>query len=263
MWYTTWSVLAKRWIEINKPWRKKEMHNLAKQLVDLLAETDDSWKNTTTARHRTISVVRSHERPHRTRCRQSYIYPIAYDREGNTVLHYTAEFHGGSQPGYAVQLQEELHWFDNNSNKTAKQLFMEKHEPLFKDARQWIKETSQSCSAVAVLVATVVFAAAYTIPGGANDNGFPIFLDNPIFIVFTVMYVVALVSSLASVVMLLSILTSPCEMWDFRKSLPQLCNILAVCIFALVEFPLYVAVKGCVRTILKTLKKIIPRFLLN
>ncbi|KHN28645.1 Ankyrin repeat-containing protein [Glycine soja] len=110
---------------------------------------------------------------------------------------------------------------------------MEKHEPLFKDARQWIKETSQSCSAVAVLVATVVFAAAYTIPGGANDNGFPIFLDNPIFIVFTVMYVVAL------------------------------CNILAVCIFALVEFPLYVAVKGCVRTILKTLKKIIPRFLLN
>ena len=99
---------------------------------------------------------------------------------------------------------------------------MEKHEPLFKDARQWIKETSQSCSAVAVLVATVVFAAAYTIPGGANDNGFPIFLDNPIFIVFTVMYVVALVSSLASVVMFLSILTSPCEMWDFRKSLPQL-----------------------------------------
>jgi ankyrin repeat protein len=34
------------------------------------------------------------------------------DKESNTVLHNTAEFKGGSQPGYALQLQEELHWFE-------------------------------------------------------------------------------------------------------------------------------------------------------
>ena len=34
------------------------------------------------------------------------------DKLGNTVLHYTAEFQGGHQPGYALQLQEELHWFE-------------------------------------------------------------------------------------------------------------------------------------------------------
>jgi len=34
------------------------------------------------------------------------------DKDNNTVLHHTAEFQGGSQPGYAMQLQEELHWFD-------------------------------------------------------------------------------------------------------------------------------------------------------
>lgn len=34
------------------------------------------------------------------------------DKESNTVLHYTAYFKGGSQPGYALQLQEELHWFE-------------------------------------------------------------------------------------------------------------------------------------------------------
>ncbi|RZB82345.1 hypothetical protein D0Y65_031486 [Glycine soja] len=192
----------------------------------------------------------------------------------------------------------------NKYNKTAKQLFMEKHEALLSDAREWIKETAQSCSAVAVLVATVVFAAAYTVPGGTDDNGFPRFLHETIFLVFTIMDIVALVSSLGSVNMFLSILTSPCEMWDFRKSLPRKLNagfallffsmaatmlsfsatvlinikleknkwtstltyaaaFFPVCIFALVQFPLYVAMKGCLRSLLRNLKKIIPRFLLN
>ncbi|KAK4857863.1 hypothetical protein QYF36_007385 [Acer negundo] len=48
---------------------------------------------------------------------------------------------------------------DKNS-KTAKELFIEKHKIQHKEAQQWIKETSKSCSGVAVLVATVVFAAA-------------------------------------------------------------------------------------------------------
>ncbi|KAJ1402202.1 PGG domain [Sesbania bispinosa] len=240
------------------------------------------------------------------------------DKESNTILHYTADFKGGSQPGYALQLQEELHWFqriekrlpyhyiihNNKNNQTARELFEEKHEQLLKDAREWIKETAQSCSAVAVLVATVVFAAAYTVPGGTDDHGIPRFLHHPIFLVFTVMDVVALASSLASVVMFLSILTSPCEMWDFRRSLPRklmagfallffsmattmlsfsatvLINIkleknkwtssvtytaafFPVSIFAMMQFPLYVAVKGCVRSLLRRLKKIIPRFFLN
>ncbi|WJX26843.1 hypothetical protein P8452_15716 [Trifolium repens] len=240
------------------------------------------------------------------------------DKESNTVLHNTAEFKGGSQPGYALQLQEELHWFEriekrlpyhyivhkNNNDKTARELFEEKHEQLLKDAREWIKETAQSCSAVAVLVATVVFAAAYTVPGGTDDFGFPRLLHHPIFVVFTVMDVVALASSLASVVMFLSILTSPCELWDFRRSLPRklmagfaflffsmattvlvfsatiLVNIkldnskwtssltycaafFPVSIFAMMQFPLYVAMKRCVVTVFRKLKKIVPRFLLN
>ncbi|KAL5096951.1 hypothetical protein RYX36_001278 [Vicia faba] len=240
------------------------------------------------------------------------------DKESNTVLHYTADFKGGSQPGYALQLQEELHWFEriekrlpyhyiihkNNNDQTARDLFEKKHGHLLKDAREWIKETAQSCSAVAVLVATVVFAAAYTVPGGTDDRGFPRLLHHPIFVVFTVMDVVALASSLASVVMFLSILTSPCELWDFRRSLPRklmagfsflffsmattmlvfsatiLVNIkldkskwtssltycaafFPVSIFAMMQFPLYVAMKGCFAALLRRLKKLVPRFLLN
>ncbi|XP_027360996.1 uncharacterized protein LOC113869063 [Abrus precatorius] len=397
MWYIMWTIMAKEWKEIDKLWRKKEMHNLAKELVDLLAKKDNTWQNTSIARDRTVSMGRSHLLPKETegknkeiqeeedkqkkqeaarktiiytpllmaacngiteiveviihfhphaiehvsedeqnilymavKHRQIKIYQILkklkmvrslagkIDKESNTVLHYTAEFQGGSQPGYALQLQEELHWFDriekrlpyhytihkNNNNQTAKQLFMEKHEQLLKDAREWIKETAQSCSAVAVLVATVVFAAAYTVPGGTDNDGLPRFLHHPIFLVFTVMDVVALASSLASVVMFLSILTSPCEMWDFRKSLPRklmtgfallffsmattmlafsatvLINIkleknkwtssltysaafFPVCIFAMVQFPLYVSIRGCVKSVLRRFKKIIPRFLLK
>ncbi|RYR36253.1 hypothetical protein Ahy_A10g051256 [Arachis hypogaea] len=241
------------------------------------------------------------------------------DKLGNTVLHYTAEFQGGHQPGYALQLQEELHWFERiekrlpyhytihynkEDNKTAKQLFQERHNDLLREARNWIKETAQSCSAVAVLVATVVFAAAYTVPGGTDDNGLPRFLHHPIFLVFTIMDVVSLASSLASVVMFLSILTSPCEMWDFRSSLPRklmagfaflffsmattmmsfsatvLINIkleknkwtstltysaafFPVSIFAMMQFPLYVAMRGCLRSTLKRLKKITPRYIRN
>ncbi|RDY12334.1 Ankyrin repeat-containing protein NPR4, partial [Mucuna pruriens] len=382
---------TKKWKEIDKLWRKKEMHNLAKELVYLLAKNDYSWRNTAIARDRTVSMGSSqpeeknkekkdeveeqkkqeragkptytpllmaacngiteiveviiHLHPHSiehvsddeqnilymaVKHRQKEIYQILkklkmvrslagkIDKESNTVLHYTAEFQGGAQPGYAMQLQEELHWFDriqkrlpyhytihkNQDNKTARELFVEKHGALLKDAREWIKETAQSCSAVAVLVATVVFAAAYTVPGGTDDDGFPRFLHNPIFLVFTIMDIVALVSSLASVIMFLSILTSPCEMWDFRKSLPRklmagfallffsmattmlsfsatiLINInleknrwtssltysaafFPVCIFAIVQFPLFVAAKGCVQSIRRNLKKIIPRFLLK
>ena len=96
------------------------------------------------------------------------------------------------------------------------------HREMHKEAKGWIKETAQSCSTVAVLVATVVFAAAYTIPGGTDqNNGTPVFLGSRIFLFFTATDVVALVSSLASVVMFLSILTSPFELWDFRSSLPR------------------------------------------
>ena len=93
------------------------------------------------------------------------------------------------------------------------------------DAQEWLKRTSEACSAVAVLIATAAFAVAYTVPGGSNlDTGVPILLQDPLFLVFTVMDVLSLASSLTSVALFLSILTwvtSPFELRDFRISLPQ------------------------------------------
>ncbi|KAL5842413.1 hypothetical protein ACOSQ3_013016 [Xanthoceras sorbifolium] len=161
------------------------------------------------------------------------------DSKGYTVLHSVAdtEHYKGETyfSGPAYKLQEELEWFHDvkeivpsyytmlrdKDNKTADEILEEKHTVLHKDAKKWIKETSQSCSAVAVLVATVVFAAAFTVPGGTNgENGLPILLNSPLFLFFSVTDIVSLSCSLTSVVMFLSVVTSPFELEDFHVSLP-------------------------------------------
>ncbi|CAJ1948670.1 unnamed protein product [Sphenostylis stenocarpa] len=172
------------------------------------------------------------------------------------------------------------------------------HEKMLEEAQKWLKETAQSCSTVAILVATVVFAAAYTIPGG-TENGTPVFLHSGVFLFFTVMDVVALATSLASVVVFLSILTSPCELWDFHKSLPRKLNLgfallflslmttmlafsatmlltirlewkhwtstliysaafFPVTIFAMIQFPVYVMVRSITNNLWRQLKKALP-----
>jgi hypothetical protein len=109
----------------------------------------------------------------------------------------------------------------NDDGKTARELFKDNHEKQLHNARTWIKETTQSCSTVAALVATVVFAAAYTVPGGSDDKGKPNFINSPYFLAFTVSDVLSLASSLTSLVVFLSLLTSPFELQDFHISLPR------------------------------------------
>ncbi|XP_048425686.1 uncharacterized protein LOC103952033 isoform X2 [Pyrus x bretschneideri] len=164
------------------------------------------------------------------------------DHTGNTILHQAADRTYYSIAlsqkliGPAMQLQEELRWMlhikemlpphyimhHNDNDQTAEELFNAGHDELLKSAQEWVKQTAQSCSTVAVLVATVVFAAAYAIPGGFNDkSGRPVFQDNPLFLLFTCMDVVAIASSLSSVAFFLSVLSSPLEYPYFVKSIPH------------------------------------------
>ncbi|PRQ28328.1 putative ankyrin repeat-containing domain, PGG domain-containing protein [Rosa chinensis] len=197
-----------------------------------------------------------------------------------TVLHQVGNiehYNGGTQPGPALQLQEELEWFEKvegliplhyekfsaceagkdttlqsfhkryveilkdlsenievdkiitpDSHKEEKkketpiEYFRRTHDPLLQSAQEWLKRTSESCSTVAGLMATVAFAAAFTLPGGNDENsGTPRLLHSPFFLVFIITDALSLASSLTSLVMFLSILTSPFEMDDFRHSLPR------------------------------------------
>ena len=73
----------------------------------------------------------------------------------------------------------------NNDNKTAEELFAATNEQLHQDAKEWLMRTTQNCTIPSVFIATVAFAAAYTVPGGPNqDIGIPILHSKPFFLVF-------------------------------------------------------------------------------
>lgn len=109
----------------------------------------------------------------------------------------------------------------NRAKQTPKEILKESHKDLIKEGRHWLTNTSQSCSLVAALIATVAFATSATIPGGLKqDNGVPSLEHKPIFIVSASASLVALSSSMVSVVMFLAILTSSFQLKDFRKDLP-------------------------------------------
>lgn len=106
----------------------------------------------------------------------------------------------------------------NKDNKTPQALFTEEHEGLRVKGEQWMKKTSESCALVATLIATVVFSAAFQLPGGLNDNGSPVLVNKPSFMVFAMANAISLFSSTASILMFLSILTSRYSERDFLMS---------------------------------------------
>ncbi|KAK4368285.1 hypothetical protein RND71_012077 [Anisodus tanguticus] len=137
--------------------------------------------------------------------------------------------------GAALQMQREMLWFKevekivppslhrskNRDGKTPRQLFTEEHKQLLKEGERWMKDTANSCMIVATLIATMVFAAAFTVPGGNNgDIGTPIMLKLNAFAVFVISDAVALCGSIVSIIMFLSILTSRYAEDDFLVSLP-------------------------------------------
>ncbi|KAK2653760.1 hypothetical protein Ddye_013616 [Dipteronia dyeriana] len=141
-----------------------------------------------------------------------------------------------SVSGAALQMQRELQWFKevenityshkrelkNRYNEIAKDVFRKEHNELAKQGEKWMKDTANSCMLVSTLIATVLFAAAFTVPGGnINDNGIPIFLRTNTFIVFTISDALGLFSSLTSLLMFLAILTARYAQEDFLESLPK------------------------------------------
>ncbi|KAI8554066.1 hypothetical protein RHMOL_Rhmol05G0068700 [Rhododendron molle] len=146
-----------------------------------------------------------------------------------------------SAPGAALQMQRELQWFEevgkcmlpqakehmNADGKTPQEVFTETHKDLVKEGEGWMKDTANSCSIVAALITTIVFAAAITVPGGSfsdsssDKKGLPIRLGGRAFTVFGVSDALAMFSSSASLLMFLSILTCRYGEEDFRYSLPR------------------------------------------
>ncbi|KAG2688463.1 hypothetical protein I3760_09G096600, partial [Carya illinoinensis] len=162
------------------------------------------------------------------------------DNEGNSILHVVGmkskDYITEKLQSPALELQDEMQWFDrvksktpphfhehrNDKKLTAEQFFNKENKEFRTSATEWLKRTSEGCTVVAVLIATVAFAAAYTVPGGPNSQtGTPILVNKPFFVVFTATDVLSLSFALTSVVIFLYIVSSPFRFQDFKESLPN------------------------------------------
>ncbi|KAF7138531.1 hypothetical protein RHSIM_Rhsim07G0241100 [Rhododendron simsii] len=162
-----------------------------------------------------------------------------WDSSGNNALH-LAGYVADPQLVYlkadaAFQMQREMQWFKeverlvvsknkdqrNKQGKTPAQVFSDTHKELVKEGEQWMKATAESCTIIASLIATVVFAAAIQVPGGSDDNGRPIFNQQTAFKIFSISNMLALFSSIASLLMFLSIFTSSYAEEEFLFALPN------------------------------------------
>ncbi|KAJ9541618.1 hypothetical protein OSB04_028124 [Centaurea solstitialis] len=161
--------------------------------------------------------------------RHEHIYNILYevgsmkelitplrDGNGNNMLHLV-----GKRPknerlqhvsALALQMQRELLWFKevetmippafreqkNKDGLTPHELFTKEHKDLATHAEKWMEEIASQLIVVAALIATIVFAATFTIP---------------------VADAISFLSSTASILMFLSILTSRNAERDFLGAL--------------------------------------------
>ncbi|XP_034697349.1 ankyrin repeat-containing protein ITN1-like [Vitis riparia] len=108
----------------------------------------------------------------------------------------------------------------NKENKTAEELFVTRNEKLHREAKEWLMRSTENCTLLSVFIATVAFAAAYTVPGGPDQNtGIPILNCKPFFVVFIIADVISLTLALTSVGIFLAILQSSFLLEDFKKYL--------------------------------------------
>ncbi|XP_004301924.1 PREDICTED: uncharacterized protein LOC101300157 [Fragaria vesca subsp. vesca] len=137
----------------------------------------------------------------------------------------------------SLQMQRELQWFkevesilpfetheylNSSDGLTARELFTTNHAELKKEAEESMKGTATSCTTVGALIVTIMFAVAFTVPGG-NDSatGLPMFMHKKLFRVFILSDTISLISSATSVITFLGLLTSTYAEDDFLWSLPK------------------------------------------
>ncbi|KAJ0016445.1 hypothetical protein Pint_12322 [Pistacia integerrima] len=132
-------------------------------------------------------------------------------------------------------MEREMWWFEkvkrnlhpvvaeakNNEGKTPRALFTKQNRELREKSDKWTKEIANACIMGSTLMATVVFAALFTVPCGTNENtGTPHFVRRASFVVFAILDTLALLLSYLSLLMFLAVISSPCEEADFYGRVP-------------------------------------------
>ncbi|KAJ0818002.1 putative PGG domain, ankyrin repeat-containing domain superfamily [Helianthus annuus] len=163
------------------------------------------------------------------------------DRNDNNMLHLVGKCAKQKRledvSGVALNVQRELLWFKamippayrerkNKDGLTPYELFRKEHKDLVDQGEKWLRDMANHCMVIDCLITAMVFAAAYTFPGGYRQtedkyNGFPVFLSKPSFLVFVLADVVSFLLSCASIAIFSSINTSRFAERDFVQTLPK------------------------------------------
>ncbi|XP_057434339.1 uncharacterized protein LOC130727028 [Lotus japonicus] len=211
---------------------------LQSKIPSVVHETNSNHENVLllAVKNRQPSVVEVLRRNLDKELFYSLIFEV--DNKENTVLHVAAGTSSNNEKtwqiaGAAMQMMWDIKWYqyiknlvpehfifrNNKDEKTAGEIFKDKHKDLVKNSSEWLKETSESCSVVAALIAGVSFATSSTVPGG-TENGKPSLEGQPAFDTFAIASLIGLCFSVTALVMFLAILTSRKQAEDFRRSLP-------------------------------------------
>uniref|UniRef100_A0A5B6YXX1 PGG domain-containing protein n=1 Tax=Davidia involucrata TaxID=16924 RepID=A0A5B6YXX1_DAVIN len=103
-----------------------------------------------------------------------------------------------------TEIKKDVHTQLKQARKTNKNMNGIAKE-LRKLHRAGINNATNSVTVVAVLFATVAFAAIFTVPGGDDDSGMAVMVSNPSFKVFFIFNAIALFTSLAVVVVQITV----------------------------------------------------------
>lgn len=128
-------------------------------------------------------------------------------------LYYIQEVKKIVQPAYREN--------KNSKGETPAMVFTEEHKMLVKKGEEWMKQAATGCSLATTLIATIVFAAAISVPGGDGENGKPKFFKEKSFTIFDISDALSLLSSIAAMIVFLSILITRYAEDDFLYVLPN------------------------------------------
>ncbi|MED6183868.1 hypothetical protein PIB30_041874 [Stylosanthes scabra] len=220
-------------------------NGIVEMVIKILSKIPSAIHNTNTKKENVLLVAVMNRQPFVVETLRMKSKPevwnnlvLAADDDENTMLHLAAHAIGDEKPwqipGSALQMMWDIKWFEyiksivpqhfnyrtNKKSKTAGEIFKTEHKDLVKEGSEWLKETSESCSVVAGLVAGVSFATASAVPGGTSDQGKPLLERQPAFEAFAVSSLIGLCFSVTGLIMFLAILTSRKEARDFRRGLP-------------------------------------------
>ncbi|KAH6758243.1 hypothetical protein C2S51_018478 [Perilla frutescens var. frutescens] len=211
------------------------IHMLTRAYPDLIWQTDDKGRSllNIAIECREANVFSFIKRFHAL---DIYSCWLKEDEDKNNLLHLAVKLGPRKNTIPALQMQSELAWYKtveamlpvryieekNKDEQTPRDLFVATHEKLLEESKAWMKSTADSCMLIATIILTVVYAAAFTVPGGNNEaSGHPILVKSKWLTCFFIFEALALFCSTMCIITFWSITCSGFQEDQFLDILPR------------------------------------------